>query len=303
MIIDWFDTGAAHHADRPCIEDGRTTVSYREALAATRRIARALHSAIGDRGHAGLYSPNCTQALLAALGTFRAGTPYVPLNARDSVDDNAWFLDFAECDLLFLHSSFARHLPRLRELAPRLREFVCLDRDLPDALSLERWSAGQPDTPFEVPRGPDDVGDHQVDRRHHRASQRRTADTSRAGSNVPGHRALHAAADAPGAPRRRAVHACRGRHRLSFDGAGRAPDPHGAGRPGPDSAAYREPARELSFPAADGDLPSARSSGAASARLLFARVLHIRRRADVGRQAARGDRSLRPGDGAVLRAG
>ena len=157
MIIDWFDEGAARFTGQACIEDGRSAATYGEALSATRRIARALHAAIGEHGHAGLYSSNCTPAMLAALGTFRAGTPYVPLNARDSVDDNAWFLDFAECELLFFHSAFARHLPKLRQLAPRLRTFVCLDCDLPEAPSLERWCAAFPDDPVEVRRGPDDV--------------------------------------------------------------------------------------------------------------------------------------------------
>lgn len=157
MILDWFDAGADRHPDGPCIEDGRSALRYSEVRSSTHRIARAIHASIGERGHAGLYSPNCTEGLLAALGTFRAGTPYVPLNARDSVDDNAWFLDFAECELLFLHSTFAAHLARLRELAPRLRKFVCLDRDLPEMPSLATWSTSCSDQPLDLRRGPDDV--------------------------------------------------------------------------------------------------------------------------------------------------
>ena len=157
MIIDWFDAGAERYPGRPCIEDDRTGLSYGEVRSATHRIAHALHAAIGERGHAGLYSPNCTDGLLAALGTFRAGTPYVPLNARDSVDDNAWLLDFTECELLFIHSSFTAHLPRLRERVPRLREFVCLDRDLPEMPSLRAWSARHLDLSVNIRRGPDEV--------------------------------------------------------------------------------------------------------------------------------------------------
>lgn len=157
MILDWFDAGADRHPDRPCIEDGRQALRYVEAQTATNRIARAIHASIGERGHAGLYSPNCTEGLLAALGTFRACNPYVPLNSRDSVDDNAWFLDFTECELLFLHSTFAAHTTRLRELSPRLREFVCLDRDLPGVPSLETWSARYSGLPLDLRREPDDI--------------------------------------------------------------------------------------------------------------------------------------------------
>lgn len=157
MIIDWFDTGVARHPGRPCIEDASVRLTYGEAAAATRRIARAIHAGVGDRAHVGLYAPNGVNALLAALGVFRSGAVYVPLNARDAVEDNAWFLDFTECELLFLHSGIVTHLPRIREIAPRLREVVCVDRDLPGVPSLERWSAVHADGSLDIRRGADEV--------------------------------------------------------------------------------------------------------------------------------------------------
>jgi acyl-CoA synthetase (AMP-forming)/AMP-acid ligase II len=95
--------------------------------------------------------------MVAALGTFRSGAAYVPLNARDAVPDCGWFLDFAACELLFFHSAFEANLPRLRELAPRLREFVCVDRDTPSAPSLAAWSARFPAHGGTQARVPDDV--------------------------------------------------------------------------------------------------------------------------------------------------
>lgn len=157
MIIDWFDAGAKRFSDLTCIVDGGRQLSYREVLAMTRRIAHAILATAGERAKIGLYSPNCVPALVAALGIFRSGAVYVPLNARDAVEDNAWFLDFAECELLFVHSCFAAHVTRLRELAPPLRQIVCLDRDLPGAASLEQWSAAYPAAPVAVRRGSDEV--------------------------------------------------------------------------------------------------------------------------------------------------
>ena len=76
--------------------------------------------------------------------------------------------------------------------------------------------------------------------------------------------------------------------------------PHQAGPVGrarPDRAARRDRA----VPAPDGDLPAARRAGPRGARPLVAALLHLRRGAAVGRQAAPGDRRLRPGDDAGLR--
>ena len=157
MIIDWFEVGAAHSPDRACLDDGAERFTYREARAAIHRIAAAILDAAGENTKVGLYSPNCARALLAALGTFRAGVVYVPLNARDALVHNTWFLDFAGCDILFLHSSFEAHITQLRDSLPRLRTIICVDRDLPEAPSLETWTARYADAEVSVRRGPDDI--------------------------------------------------------------------------------------------------------------------------------------------------
>ena len=157
MIIDWLDAGAERYRDLTCLEDAAGVLKYGEVLAMTRRVAHANLASVGAHAKIGLYSPNCAPGLVAALGIFRSGAAYVPLNARDAVEDNGWFLDFAECELLFAHSCFAAHFARLRELAPRLRQFVCIDRELPGAASLEQWSAAHRAAPVAVRRGPDDI--------------------------------------------------------------------------------------------------------------------------------------------------
>ena len=157
MIIDWFDAGARAHPGRVCLDDGLIRLAYRDVEAATHQGAHAIVAAVGADAAIGLLSPNHPLALLAALATFRSGATYVPLNARDSVADCGWFLEFTGCELLFYHSSFEAALPALRAAAPRLRVFVCIDRDGVAAPSLAAWSAPHPVSGAGVRRGPDAV--------------------------------------------------------------------------------------------------------------------------------------------------
>jgi acyl-CoA synthetase (AMP-forming)/AMP-acid ligase II len=80
-------------------------------------------------GKVAVYSPNDAQAFIAMLAIFRAGRIWVPLNARNTVDDNAAFLNYTDVECLFYHSSFEDEVRRLRASAPQLRQCICLDRD------------------------------------------------------------------------------------------------------------------------------------------------------------------------------
>jgi acyl-CoA synthetase (AMP-forming)/AMP-acid ligase II len=157
MIIDWFDRGAELHADEPCLEDAAIRLRYREVRSASHRIAQAIRAAVGEHGRVALYSPNCVQAMLAALGTFRSGAIYVPLNARDAPDDAARFMRSAGCRLLFVHSTLISGISAIEDATPGSQVVVCLDRDLPQAPSLERWIAGCTGAADAVRRAPSDV--------------------------------------------------------------------------------------------------------------------------------------------------
>ncbi len=150
--IDYFDRGWEINPDGACLIDddadgGATTHSYAEVRNLTLRIAGALMDGGFERGqHGAVLSPNHPLSVAATLSIMRAGLVWVPLNPRNGLSDNAEILDSFDCDILFFHSDFADALDLFRKTAPRIRRYICLDRDLGDQ-SLDAYIRDQAAVP------------------------------------------------------------------------------------------------------------------------------------------------------------
>lgn len=143
-LIDYLDAGVQLAPDRPALvaADGDRAVSYAEVATFSRRIASAMvDTGLTDNARVAVYSPNDLRAFLAALGSFRAGAAWVPLNARNVVEENGYILDRTGCEWLFYHSDFADKIAGLLELAPGIRHVVCLDRAEREHASLDELAA------------------------------------------------------------------------------------------------------------------------------------------------------------------
>ena len=150
QLIDFFERGLSHGADAPCLAepDGRT-LSYGEVADLTHRVANGLRAAGVTRDcQVGLLGNNHLMTMVAVLGTVRSGGVWLPVNARNAVEENVNILARGGCEFLFLHSAFADQLPALRHAMPGLRGIVCLDRALDGAPDLESWAAQQDATPY-----------------------------------------------------------------------------------------------------------------------------------------------------------
>jgi acyl-CoA synthetase (AMP-forming)/AMP-acid ligase II len=141
-MIDLFDWGARNFPARLAFSGAGGDLTYRDAWAATNRIARALLA--GDHGlgtrFAGL-SPNCTQIELATLGGMRAGAGFCNINLRAGVEANVEILRRGRCDVLFFHSTVAEMVPAFIEAIPSLKLVVCVDSAATEWPSLDAWSA------------------------------------------------------------------------------------------------------------------------------------------------------------------
>ena len=84
-LCDILDATATKHPDAAAIDDGDTTLSYRELLAVVRRTASRLRDAgVRRGGRVGIRMPSGSRALyIAILGTLYAGAAYVPVDADD----------------------------------------------------------------------------------------------------------------------------------------------------------------------------------------------------------------------------
>ncbi|MCC7183831.1 MAG: AMP-binding protein [Rhodocyclaceae bacterium] len=158
-MIDYLDRGAAHYPDRICLLDELARIEYRTAVADSHRIGRGLLAAeLSPGAKAAVLSPNDARAFQAVLGILRAAMTWIPLNARNLLDENIYFLTANDCEFLFFHSQFEQDVARIRREAPGLKGLVCLDRASEHAPSLADWMAEySTGGALDLRQAPDDV--------------------------------------------------------------------------------------------------------------------------------------------------
>ena len=157
-LIDFFDRGVALNPDGICLQDDLVARSYAEMQTRTFRLANALAAEGFGKGHmAGLYSPNCVSGFEAMLGMMRAGAIWVPVNAKNGVEENAYILDNTDVEILFYHSSFEPVLDRIKASCPKISRFICLDREGEAGPAMEDWLAAADDGDPDVALAADDL--------------------------------------------------------------------------------------------------------------------------------------------------
>ncbi len=158
-LIDFFDKGAAINPEGPCLIEDGVEHSYRDVRESTFRIAGALITeGIGPGVKAAVYSPNTARVLDCMLGILRSGAVWVPINARNAVDENAYILDNTDCEWVFYHSDCEDEIAVIAERAPGIKGFVCIDREGRTAPSFDDWIARTKTAPIpDFPEDPDGI--------------------------------------------------------------------------------------------------------------------------------------------------
>jgi acyl-CoA synthetase (AMP-forming)/AMP-acid ligase II len=126
--------------------DGSRRLDWRAAQREVHAIAGALarEPGLAPGAHVAIMSPNDGRVMLLQLAASRADLAWVSIQTRNTVETNARVLEHFDADLLFFHSELQGAIPALRRAVPRLRRFVCIDRESPEGESLEGWSARAP---------------------------------------------------------------------------------------------------------------------------------------------------------------
>ncbi|NYT22436.1 AMP-binding protein [Alcaligenaceae bacterium] len=158
-LIDLFERGLDMGGDAAClIEPGGRTLTYAEVSALSHRVANGLHAAGIQTGeNVALLSPNHILSFVAVLGTVRSRGVWMPVNARNAIDENINILVSGDCRFLFIHSDFAGDLPRICAALPELKGIVCIDTALESAPELEEWAMRQSETCVLAEGQPSDV--------------------------------------------------------------------------------------------------------------------------------------------------
>ncbi len=157
-LIDFFDRGAALDPARACLADAQRSLTFREVQLRTHRIGNTLiASGLMPQGAAAVLSPNDIDAFSCILGILRGGGAWMPLNARNAVDDNIAILQDNECRFLFYHSSFAAAVERIRAEVPTLLGLICIDGANAADPDFASWLAASSDEVCDVPARPEDI--------------------------------------------------------------------------------------------------------------------------------------------------
>jgi acyl-CoA synthetase (AMP-forming)/AMP-acid ligase II len=157
-LIDFFDKGAEIEPGRAFLVEGELVRSYAEVQAMSHRIANAFHrEGIGPGARAAVFSPNSARAFECVIGVLRAGCVWVPVNVRNTVEDNVYILNALDVDVLFYDRRVAPQARALLAACPNIaRAFGIDDVEGPDP-SLSRLIDGCGEVSEEVPQGPDEV--------------------------------------------------------------------------------------------------------------------------------------------------
>ena len=155
LLTDYLDKGASLGPDKPCLTTDSLALSYAETQAFSHRFARAVAAAgIAPGAKIAVLSGNDPVAFACVFGVSRAGCVWCPINPRNEAAETHFILDNFDAEVLVFSSDFAAMVAKMRPDLSKMRVFVCLDADLDDAPSLERWLHGISEEPYE--RAPTD---------------------------------------------------------------------------------------------------------------------------------------------------
>src|SRR4029078_6496369 len=135
-----FEPGAQAFPDPIFVQGGDVRMTYREAADASHAVASALVRDVKPGTHVGVLSPNHPVVVTEMRGVMRSGAVFVPLNARDPIEDIVWFAKFCEIAVLICHEQYAPHLERLKSEIPTLKRVIGLTEPLEkNGHCISRW--------------------------------------------------------------------------------------------------------------------------------------------------------------------
>ncbi len=157
-LIDLYDRGWMINPTGVAYIQGDRTYSFDEVGDLSCRIAnRLLALGLPRETKGAIWAANDVTAWACTLGLWRANMTWLPVNARNSAEDNHYILDFFDCEVMFYQSEFEEVIAGLRPRLPKIRHWVCIDTVAQDAPSLDNWLGDASSVPPRVEFAMDDV--------------------------------------------------------------------------------------------------------------------------------------------------
>jgi acyl-CoA synthetase (AMP-forming)/AMP-acid ligase II len=157
-LIDFFDKGVEVDPDRPFLIDDLERRTYAQTQALSHRIVNAFGRAgIRPGTKVAVLSGNAARAFECVIGLLRAGCVWVPVNARNTVEDSTYALDHTDTEVLFYSGAFRELVRSLRSACPRIAHAICIEESDPPHGSLQSFTQGESERSPEVRVAMDDV--------------------------------------------------------------------------------------------------------------------------------------------------
>ncbi|MHA7901597.1 MAG: AMP-binding protein [Henriciella sp.] len=157
-MIELIDEACDRNGDALCLKQGALKISYNEVETASVKAANAFIEAGLTKGfRCAFLTPNDAMSVAAILGVIRAGGVWMPLNPRNSLQENVDLLVRFGCDVLILHSSFEHTLEAFQKALPNLELIKGLDEACQHLPSFWDWAKAAPQASEYPKANPEDL--------------------------------------------------------------------------------------------------------------------------------------------------
>jgi acyl-CoA synthetase (AMP-forming)/AMP-acid ligase II len=157
-IIDFYDRGWGINPSGVAYIQGERSYTFNEVGELSCRIANKLLAlGLPKETKGAVWAANDVTAWACTLSLWRANMCWLPVNARNSAEENHYILDAFDCEVMFYQHGFAGIIAELRPRLPKVKHWICIDAEASDAPALQNWLAGQPSNRPEVAYAMDDV--------------------------------------------------------------------------------------------------------------------------------------------------
>lgn len=157
-IIDFFDRGwkINPHGVAYVMDDEEFTYTQIRQLSC--RLANALvNEGFKKESKGAVWSNNHPISWTCTLSLWRAGMAWIPVNPRNTTEENTSQLDRFDAEVIFFTKTFAREISGIQARLPGVKKWICIDGEVPGAVNLDAFIQGQPTSPPDIEYYADDV--------------------------------------------------------------------------------------------------------------------------------------------------
>lgn len=149
--------GALLNPNGVCLLDANGPRTYLEVQDRVGRIATRLCNGQPTGEKCAVLSENAAGAVECLMGIQWGGAVYVPLNPKNTVQENISIAENCEVTTLFVHSAFAAQALQMQAACPLLKRLICIDGPAEGATALDAWLGTAQPQPRPHPFKPNDV--------------------------------------------------------------------------------------------------------------------------------------------------